>query len=255
MRWVVAIVGLLAVIVGAVVAVGEWAVRPAVERAIAADLTQTYALTSTPTVRLHGFPFVAVALTGRLDGATVTAEDLVVEGLTVRAARLEADDVRVDPAAVLERRATGTAAEVRATVTVSDAAFSDYLASLDVPLEVRIEGGGRAAAIGSVSVAGFTATGEAAGTLVVSDGIASFRADRIDLRAITLGEDGPGVVVAPEDVPPAVDALLRAAFAFDVEIPTVAGVAVTDVDLSTVGEVTLQADVTDYVLAGTAPPA
>lgn len=241
-RWLVALLVLVGLVLGAVVAAGEWVLRPATERAMAADLARSYGLPTLPDVRLRGFPFAAAVITGRLDGVTVNAEGFSVDGLAIRSARLEARDVRVDPSSVLARQPTGTAEAVGLAVTVGDEAFSTYLVSRGVPLSLRVEGGGRVVVAGEVDVGGFVTRGSASGPLDVRNGVASFRPEQIDLGGVAL----PGAVAS----------LARAAFSFDVAVPDVTGVRLSDVDFDRPGQLILRADVTEaaaFVLAGRSP--
>lgn len=59
------------------------------ERQVAKAVASSFELERQPSVDLRGFPLVISVLQGRLDGATIVAEDLTVEDLPV--ARLEVD--------------------------------------------------------------------------------------------------------------------------------------------------------------------
>jgi hypothetical protein len=232
LRWLLRIGIVLALLVVIVLVAGEVVLRPIVERQVASDIARRYALAEQPSVSLKGRPFIVRALQGRLDGATVAVAGYETRGLRVAAADLDADDVRFGLGAVLRGEPDVTAERVEATVTITDDDFNRYLRSQGVALEVRVTAGS-ATASGAVDVGGVSTSGTASGSLTLTGGALRFEPSDLEVTG------SPSLAL--DD--------LRAAFAFVLPVPEVAGLRVTGVRLGD-GEATFTADVTDYVLAG-----
>ena len=227
-RWPI-IVGLLVtvtvLVVGAVI-VGEAVAKPAAERQIAASLVSRYHLTTTPKVRLRGFPFLVAAARGRLVGATVVAGPSSFEGLRVDRLDLAVGKIAFSPRDILSGGRVTVDAGV-GTAIVNEAAISAYVRSLGYPIDIAIQPG-QVTVSSDLKVAGFTGHASASGTLSLVGSQLSFSATSVDLGAL-------------DRVAEAVDFAKRQ-LSFTVTLPDVAGLALRTISLRQ-GAVAITADV------------
>jgi hypothetical protein len=170
------------------------------ETAVAQEARTSAGLQTTPTVRVHGFPFLTQALRGRYDRIDVHATDVQHEG--VRVSRLDATllGARVPLADALHRDVTSlpvAGLTASAWVTYADLATRSRLAGVTIePVGDRVRVTGR------VSVLGETVRATAV--------------SRVSLRGSRIAVTATSVQVLDRQVPGAVSAL---AGALDLLVP------------------------------------
>ncbi len=238
-RLVLRVVAVLVILGGLVLLGTELAAKPFAERAIARQVRDDHDLATTPDVSLDGFPFAVQVARGRLDGATVTIDDYVAEGLTLRRAVLRLRDITFDAADLVDGGGDVRAGSGTLTATVADTDVTAFLATRGIPLTAHFTPGS-VAVDGQIDVLGTTFAAAATGTVAIADG-----ALRFDPGTVTLnGAETPAELL---------DAA-RTLTAFTVPLPQVAGVQVTTASIGQ-GAATLTADITDYLLTARATPA
>lgn len=214
------------------VAIGEWFVKPAVERNAAAALQRRYELSTEPTVKLSGFPFIFRALLGRVPTASFEAEGLVQQGLKITKVDGVAHRLRFSITDAASGDPTITAGTVAAKVTVTEADLSSFLRARGELLKLSFSPGG-VTVEGSVFVAGNEFTGTATGDVKIVDSLLTFTATELS----ALGVRVPDVIANP----------IMPEFDFEVVLPDFVGVRADELEFSD-GVVVLGASGTDVTL-------
>src|SRR5215207_8997960 len=163
MRWLVRLGVFALVVVGGGILVGELLVEPAVERRVASEVQERYALPTKPDVDIKTFPFLLDAAQGRLDGATVEAGGLVVEGLTVDGARFDLDGIRFSAMDMVLDREKASADSVEGRAEIGDVALNSYLQTRGLPVVVALTPQGIVVR-GTVTIGDEQVEGEATGS-------------------------------------------------------------------------------------------
>ncbi len=233
MRWLVRL-AVLAVVVLAVLIVGQVVVKPAVERQVADKVQEVYGLAERPDVDIHGFPFVVDALRGTLDGATVDAGPVTVEGLTVDEAHFELDGIHFSALDMVLDREEARADTVVGRIEVEETALNTYLLSRGLQVDVDLTPQGIAVS-GTVTVGDQQVSGQARGAVRVEGSVLRFTATEVQAEGIDL-DDASRPAVAQQ-------------LTFDVPVPAVVGVTVTGIAVGD-GHATLTAAARNYDLIG-----
>lgn len=215
----------LVVLAAALLVGGELLVKPAAEDGAAELVQKRYQLTQKPAVQLNGFPFLVRGLAGRLDSVIVSLDRYDAGGLLVRRFSLRLEPVTFSLSSVVRGQGEIHTDKGTAEAVVAQGDLSSYLASRDLPIEVRLSRGGVTVAR-TVAGTSFAATGQ----LSFSEGELRFTPERV----VAGGANLPGP--------------LSDLFAFAVPIPAIAGVQLTSLTLRD-GEAAIGADVSGYVIA------
>ncbi|MPY96122.1 MAG: DUF2993 domain-containing protein [Acidimicrobiia bacterium] len=234
MRLLLRVVVVLVVLGGMLLLATELLAKPFAERAVGRQIRDERGLASTPDVELSGFPFALAVARGQLDAASVSIDQYVVDGLLLRHATLDLDEVDFSVGSLVNGDAEVEAASATIVADVTDADLNSWLAARAVPLTVRFAAG-QVHVAGRLELEGVGGDVQAVGTVAVEGGALSFAPAEVLLGGVPV----PGELV---------DAA-RGAVAFTVPLPEVAGAQVTG---ATIGEgaATLTASVADYLLTG-----
>lgn len=224
----------LLVLVVAVIVGGDVIAKPMVEQRIGEEIQQRYGLSKRPSVSIGAFPFAINGARGDINHVEVTAEDIVVEGLTIDRMDLDIYHLHYSLRDVLQDKEAATADRVDATALISETALNRYLVDEQLAYAVSLTDD-RITVAGSVTVAGVDTMGSATGELSIVEGAMRFQPTEVSVPGMSL------------DVPTLTAATERLTFA--VPMPDVVGVTLTAVRVEE-GFATLDAEVLDYQVMG-----
>ena len=179
MRRVTALLGFLGVLVVLAV-VGDRVAKSVAERVIAGRLADAGSTLATPTVHVHGFPFLTQAIRGRFDDVTVDAADVRIGTLRARRFIAELHGVRVPLSAALSRQVTSVPVDgLTSTAVLSYADLGSAVA--DRGLTVSSAGGGRALVTGRLTLLGQTLQASAVSLPTLQDSTVVVTAERYEV--------------------------------------------------------------------------
>ncbi|WP_433332664.1 LmeA family phospholipid-binding protein [Spirillospora sp. CA-294931] len=127
-----ALLVLLVLFVGAVIAADRIGVRIA-QNEIGKQVATQYAMSETPKVKIHGFPFLTQALGGNYDKIDVTISQWTDQGITVQDVKVEMKSVK----APLSEVSSGNADNVTAGTATASAVIPYELIKQRAPREVK----------------------------------------------------------------------------------------------------------------------
>lgn len=162
-RWLVVVVVLLAL-----VAVADRVGRAVAQTQVADRLQQSQSLSSKPTVRIEGIPFLTQAIRGRYPDVRIAADGLVLsrQGRSVRISHFSA---RLRDVTVSRDFSRATAASATGTALIN---YTDLSAAAGVP--VSFAGNGRVTATKTVSLLGVDVRGSVTAGLRIAGNTVTF---------------------------------------------------------------------------------
>jgi hypothetical protein len=228
------LVGVLSLLLVASLAVwflGDRIARPRIERKVAQELVREYSLPTEPIVHIEGSPFLVKAAAGSIDRVTVKLGRFTSQGFTVNSANVVADGLTFNSREAMRGRGPIVADTAKATVRITASDLSAYLQSRGLPLTVTAVGE-VATVSGKVTAFGVTVSGTATGEIVLVGNNLKFAPTDVTVEGVSAKV---GAAVA------------KAALAFSVPIPRVAGMTITSARLVG-GQLICEATAENYVL-------
>jgi hypothetical protein len=228
------LVGVLSLLLVASLAVwflGDRIARPRIERKVAQELVREYSLPTEPIVHIEGSPFLVKAAAGSIDRVTVKLGRFTSQGFTVNSANVVADGLTFNSREAMRGRGPIVADTAKATVRITASDLSAYLQSRGLPLTVTAVGE-VATVSGKVTAFGVTVSGTATGEIVLVGNNLKFAPTDVAVEGVSAKV---GAAVA------------KAALAFSVPIPRVAGMTITSARLVG-GQLICEATAENYVL-------
>jgi LmeA-like phospholipid-binding len=228
------LVGVLSILLLASLAVwflGDRVARPRIEQKVARELLREYSLPSMPTVNIEGSPFLVKAAAGSIDRVTVRMGRFTTEGFTVNSANVVADGLTFTASEAMRGTGPIVAATAKATVRITTSDLSAYLQARGIPLTITATGDTTMVS-GQVSAFGVTVSGSATGEMVLVGNNLKFAPTDVTVEGVSAKV---GAEVA------------KAALAFSVPIPRVAGMTITSARIVG-GQLVCEAVAENYVL-------
>jgi hypothetical protein len=210
---------------------GDRVARPRIERKVAQQLVRDYALPTAPIVNIEGSPFLVKAAAGSIDRVTVKFGRFTSEGFTVNSANVVADGLTFTPREAMRGTGPIVADSAKASARITMADLSAYLQARGVPLTVDATGDVTKVS-GEITAFGKTIHGSATGEIVLVGNTLKFAPTDVTVEGVSAKV---GASIA------------KAALAFSVPLPRVAGMTITSARIVG-GQLVCEASAENYVL-------
>jgi DUF2993 family protein len=141
------------ILIAAILAAVDYGARLYSQRIVADQLQSSLKLASRPTVKFDGWPFIPHALSGNLDGVTVTANEFSAQVVRLTKVVVTLQDVRFSSHRLITK-GYGTVFAKRGAVTavLTQQDLDQTLHSEGIPLSVTFHGGRVTASVAGISV-------------------------------------------------------------------------------------------------------
>lgn len=173
--------------------IGDFVVKPRVDRHIAERMQERYLLASTPSAELHGRPFLLHVARREIPKVTASLRDIDYLGVHVERADVDVRGVRFKWDELGSERWTSTIDGGTARVRITEQAFGDYLRGLGIDTNVTLRAG-ELRLSGAVSVLGFSGVVGASAEASVIDGSMRVTATNLELDGRSLSSVAASLV-------------------------------------------------------------